>query len=607
MVEVTQQNQQPQATPAEEALKRNTDCVYFLASPLTCKKGSECEYRHSDYVRLNPRDCYYWLNGNCLNPKCGFRHPPLDGLIGTQAASGSVVAPPQPAVALPIPLVAYNSGKQGVACHFFQKGQCIKGDKCPFSHGPPNHFGNKSSQATPPPAHEKKISVGLQKCSTEERKVPPPKAALEVKLAPRTETDPSRNVQPLPRKEVPRYRAPIVSSVGNSNLVTRSNRTENAYDGDELLRETSPGFDVLVDDELRGSDYYQGEDQFGRRSVEKYNNVDRSSDSRVGVFGGYEQMEGQYGWEQQQQQQHPDRKVEKRGYLNSDRVPDSDLRYRLSKHRGSSNGLRSVVSRDNRSEERITPYRSSHESSMGSRLRGRIRLPERDARSRYSPPIASSHRLRDRMKERVVEGNEFNNNDEGRNFRGRMMRTDERRSDFAAPKSLAELKAKNSNYNAENDNNSSLVRKRKSLDDDHLPSEGAFPFEGPKPLSEILKRKRGAPPPAYTVNNNEEKNNKIATAEMQDTMQSSEQETVEDYGIEEHEIVGDEQLEGEYEYEQQGGDEEGEYFEEEGTYEEGEEGAYEEEEYVEEGEEGTFEEEEEEGEDISKKIDGMLS
>lgn len=30
--------QQPETTAEEEALKRNTDCVYFLASPLTCKK-----------------------------------------------------------------------------------------------------------------------------------------------------------------------------------------------------------------------------------------------------------------------------------------------------------------------------------------------------------------------------------------------------------------------------------------------------------------------------------------------------------------------------------------------------------------------------------------
>uniref|UniRef100_A0A5B7CDF7 Putative zinc finger CCCH domain-containing protein 17 isoform X1 n=1 Tax=Davidia involucrata TaxID=16924 RepID=A0A5B7CDF7_DAVIN len=88
MVGATQQPQLHPPTPTttttttialtsaeEEALKRNTDCVYFLASPLTCKKGSDCEYRHSDIARVNPRDCWFWLNGNCLNPKCGFRHP----------------------------------------------------------------------------------------------------------------------------------------------------------------------------------------------------------------------------------------------------------------------------------------------------------------------------------------------------------------------------------------------------------------------------------------------------------------------------------------------------------------------------------------------------
>ncbi|CAK9169159.1 unnamed protein product, partial [Ilex paraguariensis] len=59
----------------EELQKRNTDCVYFLASPLTCKKGMECEYRHSEMARLNPRDCWYWMSGSCLNPTCAFRHP----------------------------------------------------------------------------------------------------------------------------------------------------------------------------------------------------------------------------------------------------------------------------------------------------------------------------------------------------------------------------------------------------------------------------------------------------------------------------------------------------------------------------------------------------
>lgn len=38
-------------------------------------QGIECEYRHSEIARLNPRDCWYWLAGSCLNPSCGFRHP----------------------------------------------------------------------------------------------------------------------------------------------------------------------------------------------------------------------------------------------------------------------------------------------------------------------------------------------------------------------------------------------------------------------------------------------------------------------------------------------------------------------------------------------------
>lgn len=38
-------------------------------------QGNDCEYRHSEGARMNPRDCWYWLNGNCLNPKCAFRHP----------------------------------------------------------------------------------------------------------------------------------------------------------------------------------------------------------------------------------------------------------------------------------------------------------------------------------------------------------------------------------------------------------------------------------------------------------------------------------------------------------------------------------------------------
>ncbi|KAJ0954494.1 putative transcription factor C3H family [Helianthus annuus] len=93
-----------------------------MASPSSpsALTGSECEYRHSDIARVNPRDCWYWLNGNCLNPKCAFRHPPLDGLLGAEVPTPVGPAVPQAPV------------KQGVACIFFQKGFCFKRTSMPF-------------------------------------------------------------------------------------------------------------------------------------------------------------------------------------------------------------------------------------------------------------------------------------------------------------------------------------------------------------------------------------------------------------------------------------------------------------------------------------------
>lgn len=109
----------------QELLKRYTDCVYFLASPLTCKKGLECEYRHSEIARINPRDCWYWLAGSCLNPNCAFRHPPLDGHIEASSESS---------------LPQYDStilvNRTNVPCYFYFNGFCNKGERCSFMHGP---------------------------------------------------------------------------------------------------------------------------------------------------------------------------------------------------------------------------------------------------------------------------------------------------------------------------------------------------------------------------------------------------------------------------------------------------------------------------------------
>nr|POE77257.1 zinc finger ccch domain-containing protein 17 [Quercus suber] len=685
----------------EEALKSNTDCVYFLASPLTCKKGSECEYRHSDYARLNPRDCWYWLNGNCLNPKCSFRHPPLDAALGTQAAtSAGSSLPITPTAATPAAQAPYGSSKQAVPCIFYQKGLCLKGDRCAFLHGPNPTTSNKVPQM-PAAIHvtessaPKKTFGGPEKF-TLEQKIPqinvsksvglPP----EAKPSPKTEATFPRNVVGVERNvalpsrlddEASRYKATHVPPVINGNSISRSSRSQQAH---------------VPEDYSFPNDYYHGEDQFGRtrghegRSLNPVNeydishsadynsiaDVDRERFPDPRSHGSYDHMQGQYAWEQHRASSErmfvePAPLERRRGYPKSDspdHVDESDLRHHLSKQRRH-NGLRSVVSHGHNNHVEERSYRSSsrrdalnlpaNESSLSNRLRGRIKLPGRspvngtdlrperesdrgrnwDRLSPGRPQISHQGRLRDRIKGRVQE----DYNIEGRNIKGpRIWReiTDES-GDFARPKRLAELKVVKSSDGKEQQS----LGKRKNLED-HQQSEGDLSFEGPKPLSEILKRKRGAGASGsgnssvYKEDNNQSeiKGSLISGSENTYT-QSAKEETLShlfgseedfkstadvsvgtvaektdeasgqpsqapdlnefeaedgmilDENIEDQELEADDQrdVDGEYEYEQV--DEEGEY-----NYEEGD-NADPEEEYL----------DDEDGDDFAKKIGVMFS
>ncbi|KAL7001443.1 hypothetical protein U1Q18_002594 [Sarracenia purpurea var. burkii] len=586
------QSQQPQPptataqpTPSsaeEEALKRNTDCVYFLASPLTCKKGAECEYRHSDIARVNPRDCWFWLNGSCLNPKCAFRHPPLDGLLGTQVSTpvGSSLPPSQTTAVTSAPR---NSGKQAVPCIFFQKGFCLKGDICPFLHAPIT-VNNKVPQRPPattvsePPILKKAFS-SLEKCTQEQKK------ALQANIAESTnvlsraipqtkvETGPSKNglsvdryLPPPPPSsglddQLPRTRPTNGPSPTMENLMSRSNRMQQIHvpddrdilnssrDADEFSREPSPGFDVLVDDELRDSDYYHNEEHYGRiRNHEKRNlnpvndydighsadydsmvDVDRDKYRDPRGYDSYERLPGQYAREQRRSSSermgvgsaHIERRRYPRGN-SPDQIVEADLRHHLSNQRRVNNGLRSVIShdrpRDNHVEDRSyrgPSRRDSHrlspnDSSVTNRLRGRIKLPGRSSSpvngsdlnperemdrgrnwgGRLSPgrsQASSIHqgRLRDRIKVKVQE--DIN---DGRSSRGGLRSREiinDNDTDFSGPKSLAELKG------GKNDQQSLYLGKRKFPKlENRRQSENDLSFEGPKPLSEILKRKRVA-------------------------------------------------------------------------------------------------------------------
>ncbi|XP_076952663.1 zinc finger CCCH domain-containing protein 17-like [Bidens hawaiensis] len=473
-------------TEEEEFLKRNTDCVYFLASPLTCKKGSECEYRHSDIARVNPRDCWYWVNGNCLNPKCGFRHPPLDGLFEAEVPTPVGAAVPQAPV------------KQGVACVFFQKGYCMKGHFCPFWHGLPNTVNNIAVHPATKPS--KVASVGLDKPVQDQKFTQQENVQKTPEIPPQGRQVQHRNGGPgsgvvmdkkvaLLPEEPPRYKPanvvapPVTNDVppNRSNHVYEANHVSdnegvNGKDVDEYSREPTPGFDVLVDNEVGDSEYYPNEEQF---------DMGRSVDYNVDHDTYHDEREvDRYAREDNRENPNLGRNRYPRDE-SADRFDRSDLRHRISQRRDNNvGGLRSVISREH---PRDIHHNRHHDrnGTLSSRLRGRIKIPgrsmspeydhrsrvereidmRRHQRSRYSPSrpphVSSNHnRFRDRIRGR--SNDDFNNN--GRDFRG---------------------------YRG-NDGGFRGLKSQLTDDGQKYPQTESQLFEGPKSLSEILKRKRGS-------------------------------------------------------------------------------------------------------------------
>ncbi|XP_077247028.1 zinc finger CCCH domain-containing protein 32-like [Tasmannia lanceolata] len=573
-------------TVEEEAVKRNTDCVYFLASPLTCKKGNECEYRHSEGARVNPRDCYFWINGNCLNPKCSFRHPPLDALLGTpRASAGSSLPPLQAPASMQMPVAAhappaYNSSKQATPCFYFQKGLCLKGDRCSFMHGshpmsnPVPQLPKVTSSVTEPPQTLKNPTFSLEKCTSQQKisqvnisksiDMPPmTKSATKAETAPSNGIAVMKNIRPTllhnhhksMAANATGFSGNIVSQSHNSqalqfgerfqnfkevratlldndllesmatnvpgisgNAIGRSRSSQaqqldepfqNGKEVDEFLGESSPGFDVLVDDKVEDSDYYLNDGEFGRTaaghgerhltSVDEfdYNHSDRDSLPKFdrepyNDFRGYDQygrVQDQSSWEHRRASS--ERILERssitnrRGYARDespDKIERSDLRHRLSKQRRV-NGSRSANSPGHRREHHrkddwyVKEQRSGdfsrgesqhfpRDSSRSNRLHGRITLPRRsspDNRNDFrsdggtdrgrnwgrssSPgrPISFHGTHHDSMK-RTQEDLTA----EVRNSRGSSVKRDEVDPlNFAGPKSLAELKVAKSSDSGE--------------------------------------------------------------------------------------------------------------------------------------------------------------
>ncbi|XP_006653006.1 zinc finger CCCH domain-containing protein 32 [Oryza brachyantha] len=554
--------------PEEEALRRNTDCVYFLASPLTCKKGNECDFRHSEGARMNPRDCWYWLNSNCLNPKCPFRHPPIDGMFGA----------PTPGIpAVPSHYAPYNSGKQMVPCYYFQKGNCLKGDRCAFYHGPQS-IGNN-----PPEPVAKVTSLPLEQPQTQKNDLLFIKDSVQPnnsiqqgapivddrgKMAvDRSKVNSARtatvavhtasNAVSWPKSEMikntmPAFKESFAATSVDDHPESYQNHLpmesdperdwnqsyempsaddlpQNSREADELLGESSPGFDVLVDNNADGAAYLHDEDFGGDMyPVEDYEYAPADFDvhahherDRFNGSNEQDQVGHMYdGYERKRRRSSSERSMERpfhseRRFLQGNRNPvemdGSDLRHRLRRRRINESSLaisperngehrrrdERYRDRDERHRERAhsnSTHRDRHQGSRGStlssRLQGRIKLPGRspDRVDTHSEKERDRRRLCDRLSPvRRMEYQGDRHMDAGQCEE----RTRRRSSELA-------LGARNADgqHSTREVVDSRTFSNRKTLRDSSkeksVEPEASLDFEGPKPLSVILQRKREA-------------------------------------------------------------------------------------------------------------------
>ncbi|KAM0946658.1 putative transcription factor C3H family [Dioscorea sansibarensis] len=569
-------------TAEEEALRRSTDCVYFLASPLTCKKGVECEFRHSDGARLNPRDCWYWLNGNCSNPKCSFRHPPLDGLYGNPGTSGPGAPALQSAAAStqgPASTTAtYNVNKQNVPCYYFQKGLCLKGDWCPFTHGSiptaisPMPQVAKASTSTVDPSQTVQALKGspLKEWTAQQNaskiNVDRPAEGLRLSTNPvaMAETavnngqaglknlpyQPPKSANPRPQQT----KFPLSSGVDlqrppNRQSQPGTEQLHNCRKVDYQLSGDPSGSDALADEDNHGRPLLQS-----RRNVVHTDDLDyqrhdceRDQSHRLSECDHYERVPNQFG---RGKRSSTEMFLGRRSYVpeeklllgsgSSDEVDGSDLRLRLMKQRrlnGSSSGLhpdrRGETSRRNdyNAEER-NQHRDSErdrqdnhqEGSIRNRLQGRISAPRRlspdrpadteseresdwrRSQGRVSPGRPMSHR--GRLAERIKwKPDEIRSADIWSSGGKPIQREDADQLYFAGPKSLAELKGlKGAESSLSSAEDKGRVFKKQV---GHQEPEASLSFEGPKPLSAILKQKRGV---ALTISRDEEGDNNVNPA-----------------------------------------------------------------------------------------------
>ncbi|XP_031473047.1 zinc finger CCCH domain-containing protein 34-like [Nymphaea colorata] len=523
----------------DEFLKRNTDCVYFLASPLTCKKGGECEFRHSEGARLNPRDCWYWLQGNCLNPHCAFRHPPLDAWTETSSEY-------LPALQLP-PLP--KKPKSSVPCYFYSSGHCIKGDQCPFMHGP---------NGIQPSEKLEKVAEGNSTGNQLENKAPtvtsaepdsssPPNRTSTPLKVPHTSCLKKSDIHDDGVSETERCSSPQACAPEADDSTVRSSKSllpeeddyvslqpdllecsEDHMNGTEREEwwESSPGLDVLVDDESEFEEDVKytllrdrGVDQFHRRLLQHdYEDAGRFEHyseaelpRRHVTFDGYEATEYVYDSMQRTAMQFRVRMPEQL-------VPYGRRRVRQYETEG---GYRNSVDLRDHLKKRRTDYgrfgyysgdhpHLLHKSDTGKGQQGRCisvqkheRMSSQVAKNRIVQYSKADSNLRSNKKHgrsghaksRHVKRQEHDKLKRKPNFtvrseiaRGQCQNdiwSTQKTDGFAGPKSLSQIKEEKKRVRESEDGLKCLEQN----DCANWCRDMSHQFQGPKSLNELLKDK----------------------------------------------------------------------------------------------------------------------
>ncbi|KAA8523033.1 hypothetical protein F0562_009456 [Nyssa sinensis] len=468
----------------EELQKRNTDCVYFLASPLTCKKGIDCEYRHSEIVRLNPRDCWYWLAGSCLKPTCAFRHPPSERC--TEGSSESTL--PQYQCSVPV-------NKTNVPCYFYFNGFCNKGDQCSFLHGPED--GNDTGSApieTHPNSCETapKRAAEIQNKTKEELHQSAPNIGTVQIASPHISASESEETAAIRSGSL----LPADSFIQSRSHLCTDQSSEEQVDGHierEEWLESSPGFDVLVDDRSENLDYdcdpecllalggegkelsnhFLGYDYDDHIEKIPGRSRERMLDPTLPHKRQFLPMELAIdGW----------RGVDLRYHLKKRRIIDGCPVTHFSRRHNSSQWIGQSRERSRRQRTQWLHGRFASEvenNIIGSHGENEIMLNGASKQGRFRH--SRTNRFRRRFKEKKHSKHQSLPSEVSRKPASKKRRSTEESAMFTGPMTLAEIKEEKRKASENGDSSVKMERSSRITSED---------FQGPKPLSEILKDKR---------------------------------------------------------------------------------------------------------------------